>query len=86
METIVYKGQTYQVHEFTNEYPHVEPCCDCCFGKKINLGAYPHIVEGETKMVNESGCSCCKPKDFAACTAVNRKDGRNVFFSHFKKE
>lgn len=31
--TINYKGTVYQVPEFTDDHPHIEPCGECCFGR-----------------------------------------------------
>lgn len=84
--TINYKGTVYQVHEFTDKNPHIEPCGDCCFGSKVSVGVYPHIMKGKVVMVNECGWSCRKPRDFERCTGPLRKDGRNVYFTCFGKE
>ena len=86
METITYKGTVYQVHEFTDEHPHVEPCGECCFGGKCSIGVWPHVVKGKTVMVRESGWTCHKPDDFEKCTAPSRSDHRNLFFTNFGKE
>ena len=84
--TINYKGTVYQVHEFTDDHPHIEPSGECCFGSKVSVGVYPHIMKGQVVMVNECGWSCRKPRDFERCTGPLRKDGRNVYFTCFGKE
>ena len=81
METITYKGTVYQVHEFTNEYPHVEPCGECAFGSTTTVGVYPRIIKGKTVMAREGGWTCHKPQDAPPCTAVRREDKRNVYFT-----
>lgn len=84
---IKYEGIEYIVREFNDDNPHVEPCGECCFGKKVSIGLFPHIIKGETKMVNECGWKCNKPNaDIFHCTAVNRKDKKNVFFQKQKGE
>ena len=82
-------GKEYRVIEFTNQSTHVEPCPDCCFGSYTHIGKKQMKLKGVVKTVTEGSFVCKKPDGFFHCTAVSRKDGKNVYYksslSHTKK-
>ena len=83
---IGHNGKVYDVMRFTDADRHTEPCPECCFGQLVSVGFYPHIVQGRQRMINERGYKCNRPKGFASCTCINRKDGLNVYFKCTKTD
>lgn len=83
-QTIIYSGRVYQVLPFTNDHPHIEPCGECAFGTKVDLGLKKIIDHGREKWVHEGGWGCKRPKDFEHCTCIHRPDNRNVYFRLLK--
>lgn len=66
------------VYTFGNDFPHVEPCRYCFFGKQ----SFVELERQDGTKYKEQAWACNKPKEYATlhCTAVHRKDKKNVYF------
>lgn len=81
IEKIEYNGKTYKALPFEDGYQHIEPCWDCAFGGRCFIGTREAVIKGQTVQVRENGFTCHRPADFPShCTAIQRKDQKNVYF------